>query len=160
MATVQDKRFSAGLAKDARLRISSPMPRRASAPTHPVHIVIVFLLLAVAVAGGWFVAAQVADPYRTIPSLDVEAYLDNANSLRGSTFKVRGGISNQLSWSPDGRRLYSIEVDDKSPNDGTLVPVLVPEQFKGVNIQKGQTYYFEVEVIEGGMLRTKNLTKA
>ncbi len=136
------------------------MPRRASAPTHPVHIVIVFLLVVGAIVGGWFVAARVGDPYRTIPSLDVTAYLENANSLRGSTFKVRGGISNQLSWSPDGRRLYSIEIDDNSPNDGTLVPLLVPEQFKRVNIQKGQTYYFEVEVIEGGMLQTKNLTKA
>jgi hypothetical protein len=136
------------------------MPRRASAPIHPLHIAVVLLLVAAAIAGGWIVAGQVGDPYRTIPSLDVKAYLDNANSLRGNIYKIKGGIANQLRWNPDGRRLFSVEIDEGKNVEGSLVPLLVTPDLKGVNIQKGQKYYFQVEVIEGGLLQTRTMTKA
>jgi hypothetical protein len=37
--------------------------------------------------------------------------------------------------------------------------VLVPSQLNHVNLQKGQRFIFEVEVIDGGVLRVRSLRK-
>lgn len=51
-------------------------------------IVAVIVVLAVLVAGGFYVQHFAADPYRALQPLDSEAYLDNANSLRGNRYRM------------------------------------------------------------------------
>ncbi len=139
------------------------MSRRASAKLHPIHIAAVLLLLTAAVVGGWYVAGQVADPFRTIPRLDVEAYLENANTLRGNVYKIEASIANQLAWEPDGARLFAIEQYGAASGElaaGAVLPLLVPPTHKSLNIQKGQHYHIEVEVVEGGLLKTLSLVKS
>ncbi len=111
-------------------------------------------LLLVALAGGWVLFSAVSDPYRTVARLDVRVYLENANGLRGNIYKIRGTIDTQLAWSPGGQRLYAVAVDSE------LLPVLVPIEFRNLNIQKGQDFYFRVEVRDGGTLEARELTKA
>lgn len=111
-------------------------------------------LILIALAGGWIVFSAVSDPYRTVARLDVHAYLENANGLRGNTYKIRGTIDTQLAWNDGGQRLYAVTVDSE------LLPVLVPPDFRNVNVQKGQEFSFRVEVREGGILEARDLTKA
>ncbi|MCX7887966.1 MAG: hypothetical protein N3B01_12030, partial [Verrucomicrobiae bacterium] len=106
------------------------MPRRASSKLHPGWLVAVGLLMAAAIAGGYWLWGKVNDPYRTIQPLDVLAYLENANSLRGNTYRVTGTVWNSLGWSPAAGRLFSVEVGAGKPGD--LLPLLVPASLNHV----------------------------
>lgn len=133
------------------------MPRRASSKLNPGWFVAVALLVGAAIAGGYLFMSKVNDPYRTINTLDVLTYLENANSLRGNTYRISGTVWNSLGWSPTTGRLFAVEVGVGKPGD--LLPLLVPAALNHVNLQKGQRFTFEVEVIEGGVLRVKSLRK-
>jgi hypothetical protein len=40
-----------------------------------------------------------------------------------------------------------------------VLPILVPAEFNQVNIQKGQKFYFKVEVGDKGLLQAKGIKK-
>ncbi len=133
------------------------MPRRASSKLHPGWFVAIPLLVAAAIAICYYFGSKVSDPLRTTQSLDVLTYLENANSLRGNTYRISGTVWNSLGWSPTAGRLFAVEVGVGKPGD--LLPLLVPAALNHVNLQKGQRFVFEVEIIEGGILRVKSLRK-
>lgn len=133
------------------------MPRRASSSASPLWIIAIVVFLAASLGGGYYLYNTVNDPYRTLTPLDVQVYLQNSNSLRGNTYKISGTIENSLSWSPTVGRLYSIDVESNSGGD--VLPVLVPSKFNHVNIQKGQKFYFQVEVGDKGLLLAKDIKK-
>ena len=133
------------------------MPRRASSSIHPFWILVVAILIVCAVMGGILLLNKINDPYRVIASLDVSLYLENANSLRGNTYKIKGTILNSLAWSPEAGRLFSIEVESRGGSD--ILPILVPIQFNHVNIQKGQKFFLKIEVDDKGILKTRDLQK-
>jgi hypothetical protein len=131
------------------------MPRRASSSVHPWWAAGVALLLIAALVGGWLLYKKASDPYRTLTSLDVPAYLQNANSLRGNVYKVQVVIGTQLAWAPIQGRLYSVETSDGAD----ILPVMIPAEFNSVNIQKGQRYFFQIEVGDKGILRVQDIRK-
>lgn len=130
------------------------MPRRASSTVHPLWIAAVVALLVGLLVGGYFVYKVVSDPYRTVTPLDVTAYMQNANSLRGNVYKLEATIANQLAWTPVAGKLYSVEADS-----GNVLPILVPPEFNAVNLQKGQHYFLQIEVIDKGILKLRDLKK-
>jgi len=131
------------------------MVRRASSSTNPWSVVVVILLVVAAMVGGWVFYKNVSDPYRTLTLLDVSAYLDSADSLRGNVYKLTGTVATQLAWAPHAGRLYSVEVNDR--ND--ILALLIPATFNSLNIQKGQHYFFKIEVGEKGILHVRALRK-
>jgi hypothetical protein len=131
------------------------MVRRASSSVNRWWVVGVVLLVVLAMAGGWALFKEVSDPYRTLTSLNVSAYLENANSLRGNVYKLNATVDTQLAWAPRAGRLYSVEVDGR--ND--VLPVMIPASFNSMNIQKGQRYFFKLEVGEKGILRVQDIRK-
>lgn len=135
------------------------MARRASFSIHPLWIVAVILLIVAAISAGRFLVERVNDPYRTLAPLDVPAYLENANSLRGNSYKVSASIWNYLASTTQAGRLFSVEVG--APGGGTeILPLFIPAEFNSMNIQKGQHFNFSVEVNEKGILTVKSLKKA
>jgi hypothetical protein len=134
------------------------MPRRASSSVPPWLFILCLVVLAVMVAGGWFAYRHVSDPFRTLQALDVAAYLENGNSLRGNVYKITGTIADSLSWSPTEGRLFSIEVENRREGVEVL-PLLIPAEFNAVNVQKGQRYTFKIEVVEKGLLRAQDIRK-
>ncbi len=129
------------------------MARRQKSSLQPLWIVLAAVLLVVAFLGSRLFQSTRSDPFRTVPSLDVPAYLDNANSLRGNTYKVVGEISNSLAWSPTSGRLIAVDVEDET------LPVLVTAEFNAMNIQKGQKFLLVLEVDENGTLKTKSISQ-
>ena len=116
------------------------------------------LVAAIATGGlvlGWVVFGRATDPFGTTPQLDVQAYTENSNSLRGNVYKVEGEVVDSLAWSPSLGRLIAIGVGP----DKRLLPVQVTTEFSSTNIQKGQKFLFLLEVNDNGILRTKKLTK-
>lgn len=116
------------------------------------------LLVVGAISAGYFLVGRVNDPFRTLAPLDISAYLENSNSLRGNSYKVTGSIWNYLASSTKVGRLFSVEVGSVSFPE--VVPVLIPAEFNNQNIQKGQHFNFSVEVDEKGILIVKDLKKA
>jgi hypothetical protein len=130
--------------------------RRSKSSLKPVWIIAAAVLVVGAFLGSQLFTRMVSEPFRTTETLNVRAYLDNANSLRGNEYKIEGKVEEQLAWSPSNGRLFSISVGDGSD----VIPVLITTQFNSENIQKGQRFIFLLEVTDNGMLRTKALTKA
>lgn len=130
------------------------MARRKKSSLKPLWILAVIALLATAFLGASLFQSNGSDPFRTVAVLDIPAYLDNANSLRGNIYKVEGEVSNSLAWSQSFGRLIAVDVEDDT------IPVLVTNEFNAINIQKGQKFIFVIEVDENGVLKTKNLSKA
>ena len=131
------------------------MPRRASSSVHPIWIVVVAVLLLLSVMGGYSLYKKVSDPYRTLTALDLATYLNNANSLRGNVYKIQGVVGTQLAWAPMHGRLYSIE----TAAGADVLPLLIPAAFNSVNMQKGQRYFFKIEVGDKGILRVQDIRK-
>jgi hypothetical protein len=96
-----------------------------------------------------------AEPFRTTDNLDVASYLENANSLRGNTYRLDAEVLNSLAMSPTEGRLISVQ-----PGPGQIVPVLIPSRFNHLNIQRGQRFVFMVQVDERGILQVTDLTKS
>ena len=132
------------------------MPRRASSKTHPVWLVVALVLLAGALGGGAYLWTTLSDPYRTLAPMDVAAYLDNANSLRGNVYKLNGTIDSSLAWSNEEGRLFSV-LAEGDKND--VLPLLIPPELNKVNIQKGQRFFFKIEVGEKGILKAADMRK-
>jgi hypothetical protein len=132
------------------------MPRRASSRTHPVWLVVALILLAGALAGGAYLWVTLSDPYRTLATIDVPTYLDNANSLRGNVYKFTGTIDSELAWSPTQGRLFSVLADGSKTD---VLPLLVPPGLNHVNIQKDQRFFFKIEVGDKGILTASEMRK-
>lgn len=132
------------------------MARRSSQSKAGVWLILAGILVVGAFAGAAFMFTNDSTPYRTTPELEVKAYLENSNSLRGNVYRVEGEVVNSLAWSPSSGRLISVSVVE----GGDILPVLVTNDFNQINIQKGQRFVFLLEVDENGVLKTRSLTKS
>ena len=133
------------------------MARRANFSINPAWVIGIIIVIIGAIEVGYILLSKINNPYRTLTPLNVPAYLENSNSLRGNTYKVTGTIWNSLAWSPTAGRLFSIEVETGSGLN--VLPILIPAQFNYVTIEKGQRFIFQIEVDEKGILKTKDLSK-
>ena len=133
------------------------MGRRASSKPNMMWLIPVLVLVAAGLIGGFFIFQQSDDPYRTIPSLDVQAYLDNANSLRGNVYKIEGNIQESLRWTPTSGRIFSVEVGESTQQ--RPLAILVPVQFNDINIQKGQKFFIKIEIVKDGVIQVLDLKK-
>lgn len=85
-------------------------------------------------------------------------YLENANSLRGNTYRLEGVITSSLGSSPEKGRLFSLQITHDQSD--LPVPVLVPPGYQILNLQKGQKYQIKVLVNDQGLLQIEEITKA
>jgi hypothetical protein len=136
--------------------LSRSVARRAKNSRLYIAIIAALLLVLAAFVGSRLFVSATSEPFRTVSPLDVQTYLENANSLRGNVYRIEGEVVNSLAWSPSKGRLIAIKVD-KSED---VVPVLVTTNFNHINIQKGQRFIFLLEVDDKGILRTKDMTKS
>tara|TARA_R110000850_G_scaffold167905_4_gene292923 strand:- start:2721 stop:3164 length:444 start_codon:yes stop_codon:yes gene_type:complete len=83
-------------------------------------------------------------------SLNLATYRDNGNSLRGNVYRVEGRVEETLRWTADRGRLISFEANDS--NLTIPVPVLVPEDFSYINIERGSELAMVVRVDRDGTL--------
>jgi len=134
------------------------MVRRASSKPKPLWFITTLLLLAAALGGGYWLYQEVQDPYRVVQDLNIDIYMENANSLRGNVYKIEGTVENSLAWSPVKGRLFSFETGSSSQPG--YVAVLVPPQLNHINIQKGQRFRIKVEVIQDGILQVVDMRKS
>lgn len=83
-------------------------------------------------------------------ALNLATYRDNGNSLRGNVYRIEGRVEETLRWTADRGRLISFEASDAT---GAIpVPVLVPESFRNINIERGSELAMIVRVDRDGTL--------
>jgi len=133
------------------------MARRASSGVSPLWWVAILVLCALAVGGGKYLFDYFGDPYRTLQSLDAGVYLENANSLRGNVYKLRGTIEKSLGWHPSKGRMFSVKVEGEG--ETALLPILVPPSLNHINVQQGQQFNFQVEIAGGGVIVIHDMRK-
>ena len=145
------------------------MARRANSKIRPLWVVLTLGALVLAIAVGALLQNTGGDPFRTVPELDLGDYLNNANSLRGNVYKVKGQIMQSLGYSRAKGRLFSVEVDGGNNNNANtggngggkdMLPILVPPELSYLNLQKGQRYTFRLEVDDGGVLKALDMKKS
>jgi hypothetical protein len=122
---------------------------------------ILLLLLIVGVVGYWSLRQGGGEAsLRTTEELDPALYYDNANSLRGNTYKIDAEIDSSLGNSPSQGRLFSVVLKQAGKGGASVVlPVLVPPLLGSLTIQKGQHYLMKVKVVEDGLLKVEEARK-
>ena len=97
---------------------------------------------------------------RTVEELSPDLYYENANSLRGNTYKIDTEIDSSLGSSPTRGRLFSVTVKNSNKSSAPVIlPVLVPLELNNLTIQKGQHYLMKVKVVDNGLLKVEEATK-
>jgi hypothetical protein len=97
---------------------------------------------------------------RTVEELSPDLYYENANSLRGNTYRIDAEIDTSLGNSPAKGRLFSVVT--KQPSKGgavSVLSILVPLELSHLTIQKGQRYLMRVKVVENGLLKVEEASK-
>lgn len=122
---------------------------------------ILLLLLIVGAVGYWSIGkGGIEASLRTTEELDPALYYDNANSLRGNTYKIDAEIDSSLGNSPSKGRLFSVVLKQATKGGAPVVlPVLVPPALGNLTIQKGQHYLMKVKVVEDGLLKVEEARK-
>ena len=136
------------------------MSRKKKSKGLPPWLVAFLLLL---IAGGIYygITQKTAESsLRTVEELNPDLYYENANSLRGNTYKMDVTIDSSLGNSPSKGRLFSVLLKSVDKSGGTVIlPVLVPVTLGNLTIQKGQHYLMKVKVVENGLLQAEEAYK-
>jgi len=107
---------------------------------------------------GMLLAGRAKDPFAALSDLSVGDYRDNANSLRGNTYKLRGSIDERIDeWATEEGRLFKLLVGEGSSSEPVVV--FFPPDLNTHNIQRDQEYLMKVEVGEKGVLVVIDLQK-
>lgn len=134
------------------------MPRRAQSGVRPAHWLGLIIILAVIGGGGYVLMHRATDPMTGITELNTDEFLENATALGDNIYKLEGIVDDRLDkWRSADGRLFSVQISDGSGS--TFVPVWVPPDYQGANIQRGQRYVFKVRVQENGVLEVLELLK-
>lgn len=132
------------------------MSRRAQSGVRPTHWLGLIAILAVVGGGGFALMNRTIDPMTGVTDLSTGEFMENATALSGNEYKVEGIVDDRLdNWRSADGRLFSLQV-----SGGSFVPVWVPPDYKGANIQRGQRYILKVYVMETGVLKVLELLKA
>ena len=140
------------------------MPRRASSGANVGQIAgiaaailgflmiaaLLFRLIAGDMLGGAVSIGGSGKSTANAATLNLITYRDNGNSLRGNVYKVEGKVEETLRWTADRGRLISFEASDSTMT--IPVPVLVPEDFSNINIERGSQLVMVVRVDRDGTL--------
>jgi hypothetical protein len=144
------------LSPGTRFTSVNTMARRAQTKIGVWPMVILLVVLAAFIAGGLHFFSGTSNPYRTIPALEVSAYLENANSLRGNVYRLEATIHNSLAWSPSKGRLISVE----TMKTKETLAIFIPASLNHINLQKGQHFLFKIEIAKDGLIQAQEMTKS
>ncbi|BCU77382.1 hypothetical protein [Luteolibacter sp. LG18] len=125
------------------------MPRRASSNLHPGLILGIVAGVAVLFFVGKSFTGKKSSGFGDVTKLNMEAFLQNGNSLRGSEYVVEGTVDEKLRWTPDRGQVVSVVVDSGGVKE--MIGIEVPPEFNNRNIEREQRYSFKVKFRQGGI---------
>ena len=130
------------------------MARRASSKSSPNTTIGIVLAVVAVLAGGFFFLNKKPAGF-SAPSLPVEVFRNNANSLRGNIYSVSGRVH---SIRPqDSGKFVHLRVEERGSEKDVFV--IVPNTLTTVNIEREQNYSFKVKIKKGGIPETLDLVR-
>lgn len=111
---------------------------------------IAIAMLALAVVGGRFFMGKPNASLGNVPDLDVRQVFENANSMRGNEYVVRGQVNEKLKWTPERGQFISLRVSTSGEDE--VIGIEIPPEFNELNIETRQSYAIRVRVRDGGIL--------
>lgn len=125
------------------------MARRASSNTNPSLIIGIVVALIVVIFGGKFMMSNKTETFSDVNPLTLQDLLDNGNSLRNNEYLIKGKIDER--FFRDGNTSSVVSVRMKSEAGDEVVPVVIPEKFNNLNIEREQRYALKVRFEQGGV---------
>ncbi len=125
------------------------MARRASSSTNPTLIIGIAVGVIAVIFGGKFLMSKKTETFSDVNPLAVQDLLDNGNSLRNNEYLIEGQIDER--FFRDGNTSSVVSVRVKAEAGEEVVPVVIPEKFNNLNIEREQRYAFKVRFEQGGI---------
>lgn len=125
------------------------MARRASSSTNPALIIGIAVAVIAVIFGGKFLMSKKKESFSDMNPLAVQDLLDNGNSLRNNEYLIEGKIDER--FFRDGNSSSVVSVRVKADSGEEVVPVMIPEKFNNLNIEREQRYAFKVRFEQGGI---------
>jgi hypothetical protein len=125
------------------------MARRASSSTNPALIIGIAVAVIAVIFGGKFLMSKKTESFSDVNPLAVQYLLDNGNSLRNNEYLIEGKIDER--FFRDGNSSSVVSVRVKADSGEEVVPVMIPEKFNNLNIEREQRYAFKVRFEQGGI---------
>jgi len=130
------------------------MARRSRSKKNNANNLVIYAIIAIAVIGALIAGKVTLDKrsqhFSNVSELPVADFQDNANSLSGNEYRVSGKISEKLKWTSDRGQLISLTTEETKGKTG-VIGIMVPAGVDTVNIEKGQSYTFKVEINREGL---------
>lgn len=115
-----------------------------------VYLIVGAGVIAALVAGKIMLDKR-AQHFAGLSELSLADFKQNANSLSGNEYRLTGKITEKLKWTPDAGQLISVSVDQGGNSGKGSIPVMVPANVDKVNLERGHTYTFKVEINREGL---------
>jgi hypothetical protein len=125
------------------------MARRASSSTNPTLIIGIAVGVIAVVFAGKFLMSKKTESFSDVTPLAVQDLLDNGNSLRNNEYLIEGKIDER--FFRDGNSSSFVSVRVKADSGEEIVPVMIPEKFNKLNIEREQRYAFKLRFEQGGI---------
>ena len=125
------------------------MARRASSSTNPILIIGIAAVVIIAIFGGKFLMTKKSNSFSDVNPLAIQDLLENGNSLRNNEYLIEGKIDER--FFRDGNASSVVSVRVKADSGEEVVPVMIPEKFNNLNIEREQRYAFKVRFEQGGI---------
>ena len=130
------------------------MARRASSKSSPATTIGIIAAVVILLGGG-FLFLNKKPAGISGPAFPVDAFRNNANSLRGNIYAVEGQVH---SIRPQNNgKFIDLRVTDGGSEKHIFV--VVPNTLTTVNIEREQKYAFKVEIKEGGIPEALELVR-
>ena len=131
------------------------MARRARKGVDYTQIIIIAAIVFAVGGMALLLANRTSDPFAGLQPLPVGEFMDNANSLSGSVFSLTGKITEKPRYTPNNGSIIFVNVDHG--NETFELPVYVPVEFYGTNLNRGDTITSKVEVRSLGRLALQEI---
>jgi hypothetical protein len=125
------------------------MARRASSSTNPTLIIGIVVAVIAVVFIGKFLMSKKTESFSGTNPLVVQDLLDNGNSLRNNEYLIEGKIDERFFRDGNSSSVVSIRVKAEAGEE--IVPVMIPEKFNNLNIEREQRYAIKVRFEQGGI---------
>ena len=130
------------------------MARRSKSKSNSKSHLAVYLIIGVAVIGalvaGKFILGKRAQHFTDLSELSISDFQAGATSLSGNEYRVTGKVTQKEKWTPDQGQLIGVSVDQGEKGQGNI-PIFVPEGIDKINLTRGQSYTFKVEINREGL---------
>lgn len=133
------------------------MSRRASSGFNPAIFIGIAVVIAALFFGGKFLLGERDGKPLSGTTLDMKDAIENANSLRGNTYVVEGTIDDKTFWDPNLGQVISLKVT--SPRGNDYLGIEIPPDLSKVNIEREQSYAFQVRFRQGGIPVAEQITR-